>query len=298
MRYGGHETFTIREGWLSKALTLLQDEPKVFFDKVELANALGVGVNMGKSIEHWLLATKLVTKIPLQEAREEKKKYNLTDLGLLIHKYDPYMTLEESWWLLHINMVRNPEYAATWDWFFNEFTDLKFDKLKIIHKLLSKEEAQTGRAPSQNTLDRDVSCFLNTYAQTIPRGVKDPEEEYVCPFVELQLMTHQKKSGTYELNRRSRRLRPEIFLYTLNLLLGDEKKSYAATLTWLSKERSGPLQALCLTSEGLFDLAMESQGALRKPYNYSIQSLAGDRQIVYTNPGNTVLLSKMYEELA
>ena len=80
MRYGGHETFTIREGWLSKALTLLQDEPKVFFDKVELANALGVGVNMGKSIEHWLLATKLVTKIPLQEAREEKKKYNLTDL--------------------------------------------------------------------------------------------------------------------------------------------------------------------------------------------------------------------------
>ena len=120
-------------------------------------------------------------------------------------------------------MVRNPEYAATWDWFFNEFTDLKFDKLKIIHKLLSKEEAQTGRAPSQNTLDRDVSCFLNTYAQTIPRGVKDPEEEYVCPFVELQLMTHQKKSGTYELNRRSRRLRPEKWFNSHATVVVDRK---------------------------------------------------------------------------
>ena len=56
-------------GWLSKALTLLR-RAEYSLIKVELANALG-GVNM-KSIEHWLLAAKLVTKIP--RAREEKKK--------------------------------------------------------------------------------------------------------------------------------------------------------------------------------------------------------------------------------
>lgn len=300
MRYGGHETFTIREGWLSKALTLLEKDPGKFFDKVDLANALGVGVNMGKSIEHWLLATKLVTKIPLQEIRKEKKekKYNLTELGSIIHEHDPYMTLEETWWLLHINMVQNPEYSATWDWFFNDFTELKFDKSRIIQKIMAKEKTLSSRPPSQNTIERDVSCFLNTYAQTIPRGIKDPEEEYVCPFTELQLMIHQKNSGSYELNRKPRKLRPEIFLYSLNTLLGDEIKPHDVTLSWLSKQRSGPIQTLCLTSEGLFDLALESQNTLEKQYNYSIRSLAGDRQIVYTNPGNSELLSTMYEELA
>lgn len=140
MRYGGHETFTIREGWLSKALTLLKSNPDLFFNKVKLANALGVGVNMGKSIEHWLLATKLVTKIPLQEARTLNEKYRVTEIGKIIREHDPFMTLEETWWLLHINMVQNPEYSATWDWFFNDFAELKFDKSRIIQNILAKEK--------------------------------------------------------------------------------------------------------------------------------------------------------------
>lgn len=298
MRYGGHQTFTIREGWLSKALTLLKKAPENFFNKVVLANSLGVGVNMGKSIEHWLLATKLVTKIPLQEARVLEVKYKITELGNIIHEHDPFMTLEETWWLLHINMVQNPTYSATWDYFFNDFTELKFDKTQIIQKIHVKEKTQSNRPPSQNTLERDVSCFLNTYAQTIPRGVKDPEEDYICPFTELQLMVHQKNSGLYELNRKPKRLRPEIFLYSMNTLLGNEIKPHDVTLSWMNKQRSGPLQTLSLTSEGLFDLALECQSKLDKIYSYSIRSLAGDRQIVYTNPGNSVLLSKMYKELA
>ncbi len=298
MRYGGHETFTIREGWLSKALTLLKSNPDLFFNKVKLANALGVGVNMGKSIEHWLLATKLVTKIPLQEARTLNEKYRVTEIGKIIREHDPFMTLEETWWLLHINMVQNPEYSATWDWFFNDFAELKFDKSRIIQNILAKEKTQSSRPPSQNTIERDVSCFLNTYAQTIPRGIKDPEEEYICPFTELQLMIHQKNSGSYEFNRKPRKLRPEIFLYSLNTILGNEAKPHDVTLSWMNKQRSGPLYTLCLTSEGLFDLALESQNILDKKYNYSIRSLAGDRQIVYTNPGNDKLLSRMYKELA
>ena len=297
MRFGGHETFTLREGWLVKGINLLIENPKVYFDKVDLANALGVGVNMGKSIEHWLLATKLVTKLPLQIAREKGLKYELTELAQIIHNYDSFMTQEETWWILHMNMVQNPNYAASWDWFFNDFGELKFDKIRLIQKLMDREKNLCKKAPSRNTIERDVSCFLNTYAQSIPREIKDPEEDYGSPFQELRLMNHQKNSGTYELLRRPRKFPPELFLYSLNKTIRDELGSHDITLSWLSKQRSGPLQAFCLSSEGLFELAMSIEETANQ-YGYSIRSLAGDRQIVYSNPGSTKLLNSMYEELA
>lgn len=297
MRFGGHETFTLREGWLVKGINLILQDPKAFFDKNDLANALGVGVNMGKSIEHWLLATKLVIKNPLPIAREKGAKYELTDVAKVIHKYDPYMTQEETWWVLHMNMVQNPDFAATWDWFFNDYGEAKFDKVRLIQKLLEREKASNKKTPSRNTIERDVTCFLNTYAQSIPREIKDPEEDYGSPFQDLQLMNHQKNSGIFELLRRPRKIFPELFIYSLNQTIGDEIGSHDITLSWLTKQRSGPLQTFGLSSEGLFDLALSVEPLSRK-YNYSVRSLAGDRQIVYSNPGTVQVLTKMYEALA
>ena len=56
MRFGGHQTFFVREGWLAKGLGLLRDDATAFDDPY-VADQLGVGRNMAKSIEHWLLAT-------------------------------------------------------------------------------------------------------------------------------------------------------------------------------------------------------------------------------------------------
>ena len=58
MRFSGHETFPVRDGWLHKGLKLLIDAPDVLHDKYA-ADHLGVGNNMAKSIRHWLLATGL-----------------------------------------------------------------------------------------------------------------------------------------------------------------------------------------------------------------------------------------------
>jgi hypothetical protein len=296
MRFGGHETFTLREGWLVKGVNLLKTNPSVFFDKNELAYALGVGVNMGRSIEHWLLATKLVTKLPLKEAREKETKYQLTELALLIDECDPYMIQEETWWVLHLNLVQNPEYAATWDWFFNDFGETKFEKPLLIQKLINKEQSTSKKTPSKNTIERDVTCFLSTYAYSVSREVKDPEEDYGSPFQELRLISYQRNSGTYELLRRPRKINPELFLYSLNKIVGEKLGSLDITLSWLNKQRGGPLQIFGLTSEGLFELAVSLESIAEK-YNYSIRTLAGDRQILYTNPGSIELLTKMYEGL-
>ena len=58
MRFGGHETFAIREGWLHKGLRLLRDHPERLVAE-EAADWLGVGRNMAKAIRHWLVATGL-----------------------------------------------------------------------------------------------------------------------------------------------------------------------------------------------------------------------------------------------
>ena len=61
MRFGGHQTFFVREGWLAKGLGLLREDVSAFDDPY-VADRLGVGRNMAKSIEHWLLATGLAQK--------------------------------------------------------------------------------------------------------------------------------------------------------------------------------------------------------------------------------------------
>lgn len=78
-RFGGHETFCVREGWLPKALGLLKSKTDLFKNPLA-CDHLGVGRNMAKSIDHWLRATCLVKK----ESRDSNP--TITDLGKLILK--------------------------------------------------------------------------------------------------------------------------------------------------------------------------------------------------------------------
>ena len=61
MKFSGHETFAIREGWLHKGLKLLIEEPKKLYDEY-VADFLGVGKNMSRSIRHWLDVTGLAER--------------------------------------------------------------------------------------------------------------------------------------------------------------------------------------------------------------------------------------------
>ena len=45
----GHESFSIREGWLTKGLIEVYNNPKVFSEK-ELTDIFGIGTNMVKSL--------------------------------------------------------------------------------------------------------------------------------------------------------------------------------------------------------------------------------------------------------
>ena len=120
MRFGGHETFSIREGWLHKGLKLLIGQPGCLVEE-HAADWLGVGRNMAKSIRHWLVATGLAQQLP---RRGSQKIVGLkeTEIGRLIYEMDPFFGELGTWWTLHVNLVNNPNHAASWEWFFNNFS--------------------------------------------------------------------------------------------------------------------------------------------------------------------------------
>lgn len=294
MRYGGHQTFPIREGWLAKTVSQLKQDPKVFATG-SAADYLGVGSNMANSIEHWIVATGLADKLPRVEATRHGIRFRLTWLGELVFKYDPYFTLDETWWLLHINLINTPEHAATWNWFFNYFPDRRFDKSQFIARLKTWDQQQGTRSPSATTIERDASCFLSTYARSVPKDIKDPEEDYGCPFQELRIMSFLRASGAYEVHRHARELRPELMIYSLLKSSGSsEPGTYDITFSQMVKTESGPLQAFVLGTEDLFEMVLHVESTAREDYRFSTRGLAGDRQISFQSPGMQELVRSMY----
>ena len=281
MRFGGHQTFYVREGWLAKGLALLLDDASAFDDPF-VADQLGVGRNMAKSIEHWLLATGLATKAERQR-RPDRPRLKATELGKIIAKHDPWFLDPGTWWFLHINLVRSPAHAATWHWFFNHYASSRFERATVVAQLDQHERLRSQRVPSPKTLERDVSCFLGSYAVEVPYRRKDPEEEIDCPFQELRIIRHFRASGYYELNRRRKSISPQVLLYALQApgLTFDARTGMVdVTLHDLHRMEGGPAQVLALSADALFEHLVDLE-TISRHAPLSMSGLAGDRQLRY-----------------
>ena len=171
MRFGGHETFPIREGWLHKGLRLLIEEPEKLASE-EAADRLGVGRNMAKSIRYWLVATGLA-KVAAQN-RDRGTPYEPTQLGLLIWEGDRYFLDLGTWWCLHINLVNSKNHAWIWGWFFRQYGATRFERAVCIEAASRYLSHNETRPPNLRTLQRDVACLLQSYARCIPDEVSDP----------------------------------------------------------------------------------------------------------------------------
>ena len=84
IRLKGHEKFHLREGWITKGLYGVSNNPKVFTGN-EGTDQLGVGTNMVKSIKYWMLAMGLI-------GEDQRNGAELTELGKIIFKYDAFST--------------------------------------------------------------------------------------------------------------------------------------------------------------------------------------------------------------
>ncbi len=299
MRFGGHQTFSIRDGWLYKGLELLMDTTEAWKLTDDFAmDYLGVGRNMAKSINHWLLATGLAEKATETNEKGKtiiKKDLIPTPLAQIIWNKDPYFLDLNTWWFLHINLIHNESDAASWNWFFNNFSMERFQKEKCVKSLERYEKIHSSRVPSITTLDRDISCLLSSYSVDIPSMKKDPEDEIDCPFQELGLMKSFRHSGFFELNRNSKDICPEVFLYALTLSNpsdSDIKKIDIPFFDMINKQ-SSPSKVFLLGNEGVFELLLALEA---KSSDISIHGLAGERLIQYTNNSPIHWIKRYFEQ--
>ena len=246
MRFSGHETFSVREGWLHKGLRLLIGEPEKFHDKYA-ADYLGVGSNMAKSIRHWMQATGLAEPTPGHRGR-----ISITEFGQTVFKNDPFFIDTGTWWLLHVNLVSHPPYADTWHWFYNSFNLGRFVRSVVVENLRQYIQLSNKRTPSIKTLERDVACLLSSYSRNIPSDDGDPEEARDCPFRDLGLLRCFRSSGHYQLHHDVKDIPPYVFGYCISKAYEDAGQGDIA-IQRLIRETGGPGRAFVLTSESLYE---------------------------------------------
>lgn len=279
MRFGGHETFAIREGWLHKGLTLLIAQPDKLVDDYA-ADWLGVGRNMAKSIRHWLVATGLAahTITPQSGATTYLKA---TPLGKLIYEQDPYFSEIGTWWVLHVNLVNTPAHAATWVWFFNNFNLMRFERAVCVEGLYRHLQLSERRMPSLKTLHRDVACLLQSYARSIPPEHDDPEEARECPFTELGLLSYFRTTGYYQLHQGVKDIPPHIFGYALAMAFPEAQKDGGMIdipIHEAARSPRGPGRVFVLTSEMLFEVTLRVEKEVPEGI-LQIAGLASERVI-------------------
>ena len=176
----GHESFTVREGWLQKGMRAVANDPLVF-TKYAGADALGVGTNMAKSIRYWLKAFQLTED-------QGKKGVVLTPFGRLLWEQDPYLEQRMTWWLLHSMLVCNRELATSWYLFFNQMQVNQMEREEAEAALFYEMERYTqGQTFSAKTVKDDCAAILHMYVRSKEREY-DPEDTTRSPFADLGLL--------------------------------------------------------------------------------------------------------------
>lgn len=181
MAFGQHQTFYLRQQWLTKGLTEVQNNSRFFYEE-EHFEILGVGKNMAKSIRHWLNVTQLT-----KEKRSVKTEIELTSLGELIYKHDYYVKNRFTLGLLHYLIATEKNEATTWYWFFNIFNERIFTKALLLDALEKWVKDNFTKSVSSATLKRDIDCLLQLYCLKEYRKLT-PEDVIKSPFETLKLI--------------------------------------------------------------------------------------------------------------
>lgn len=221
--FSGHQTFPFRYMWLKKGVDAVVKDPTVFSSE-NATVTLGVGKNMVSSIRHWCSVARLIKTDNRQRGRLVP-----TEFGKVIFNnkdgLDPYLEDPATLWLIHWQIATNINQATTWYWAFNILRENRF-ALDTFKKELYEwarrtyEDGQNNRKKlrivSDNTLQRDVNCFIRTYCQSRHNhGVV--EESFDCPLVELNLITELPDSDLYGFQRGEKETLPvEVIAATLD----------------------------------------------------------------------------------
>jgi len=208
----------LRSGWLKKALDALQTERHGgggVFGRDDALVTLGVGKNMVQAIRHWTVATRMAqeTIAPAGRVLEPTQLGSSVLGGPGVPGWDPYLEDEATVWLLHWQIAGPGSAALTWVYTFNLFRDYQFSRDRLTDAILSGPTARVPRAPSRDTIARDVDCLVRTY---VPSPLTRAREDNLdCPLHSLGVIREtMDKAYRFTIGPRAT-MPPAVFYYAL-----------------------------------------------------------------------------------
>ncbi len=231
VRMKRHESFSIREGWLTKGLMEVNKDNKIF-SSPDSTDVLGIGSNMVKSLKYWMYATTLI--------EDKGKEIIVSDFGKLINKYDPYFEDIFTWWLIHINLITNLNDSYIYNCFFNKCNSKNFSKQDVF-ELISKELDDMKLDYNEKILLDEVNMIVKTYV--VDDSNDNPENNFNCPLSDLELIKKIGKDNYERIKPSYRKLDYLIVYYLLLKVIGE--KDYIS-IDDLLKIENGPSRLLNL----------------------------------------------------
>ena len=226
-KFTGHDTFPLRYGWLFKAVNYLNENGKLQTSNEEKTREaivkLGVGKNMVNAIRYWAEASSVISVYSTSGLLDHRVSFNGNYLfgSASEDGKDPYLEQVGSIWLIHFWLNFNYDHLSSYRYFFNHSNVQHFEKTKLLSDC--SEDAKrlvTNSIGNENTLKKDIDCFLNTYCKkfkssTSKKQTKIDEDHFTSPLSELNLI--QDNGGGFYISNLSERpeLPIEIFIYGL-----------------------------------------------------------------------------------
>ena len=227
LKLRGHESFYIREGWLTKGIVAINKDKYILSNTISAIDELGVGSAMVKSIRYWLQALSLT-----DEKRGEKgKRYQelSKDFGKILFENDRYFEDLGTLYLLHYKLVSNKDLATTWNLFFNSIKATEMTKHHMeegVKQLILNIYPQYEI--SERSLSDDCNCLVKTYFAE-KNDLKNPEDNMICPFSDLGLIKKEHIRGKDEIIYKTvperNKLDKLIVLYVIMDNLGDKQST-------------------------------------------------------------------------
>jgi len=215
--FGGHETFPFRYGWLKKSIDAISRDDGFFLNERAMID-LGVGKKMVQSIRYWSQASRLIEQNPASSAKGVR--FRPTEIGGRLFcddGFDPYMEDPGTLWLLHWLIASNSSRATTWFWMFSLWNNVEFTKERAIREIESWLLKLGHRTVSENSLRKDIDCFVRTYTRGRQSKQVMLEDSLDCPMVDLGLITEFDDGRTYQFQRGSQASLPdEVFTFALD----------------------------------------------------------------------------------
>lgn len=271
MLFAGHETFHLRDGWLHKGMNAVRSNPMIFADPFA-TDELGVGRNMVNSIRYWLTALELAEESKAKVDNKPKPKLELSALGKLIAKHDPFIEEDTTLWVLHYNLASNQTRATTWFWLFNKFPMKRFDSQTFINYLSRWISTESTKPVATPSLQKDMACLARTYTKASSRNQdSSPEDTFESPFSSLGLMDFLENTGSFRMNIGERKIPLAAFGYAvLRFCEKSQATSNEVSLQDLTSAAGSPGRAFLLSSDCLLDHLTALQDTYgRKAFSFS-----------------------------